>query len=547
MPLAVPLEKFTEAQENWRHAQANGTKYIVPGSGVEVDVWPNKGGSSNLLLSANDPAWRAFDILFQAINGSHYAGQNKITLEFATFQPLGGDGQILWDGHPPETVELKLNLVKEITNAADEIIQVQISQVGANEMERKRRSAFHPNRTHSFLILLKPGRSLGYCLPASALSPEYWNDELEFLIPYPDIAKFKFSMVESDWFADLHQRIIIPNAQSQRPEHEIPANAVAENYGPAAALEVETADVPTKAELKTLLAGYPWWKIERWNRRAAHKGYGVYIPLSRESKIANVVWVGWRWSVQEKVRYFATQQLPVKFHQGDVWPHTPVMLIRAISVRTDKNKWATDFPTRVNGWRLDPGPFPCLYYVDCGNYRMNHVERSGLLFPQEYIDYELLNKRYSNHLGQNVRSGREFFNKAGRAGTSAAGHLARLTNLERILKAPYTGFMVREGEDFDDAINNFFYAHVNEEKPLTWYNYAKLTATDNYVVTARDVWQALADEWIIGGTIKNPARNIDHGADDDSDDESPGLDGGDDVEDDENEEGDEDNGDDEGS
>lgn len=367
------------------------------------------------------------------------------------------------------------------------------------------------------MILLKPDRGFGYCLPASSLEAQYWTGEQYVFIPIEDVKQFRFVIDDSDWFGDLHERIVSRFAHSKRPEHNIPDGAIAENYAAAMDLEPEIVDVPTKEELESRLAGYPWWKIERWNRRAAHTGYGVYLPISREAKIANVVWMGYRWSRQDKLRYFATLQLPVRFHQDDVPPNLPILLIRAISVRTRKAHWVTDFPTRVTGWRLDPGPFNCLYYVDCGNYRMNGVERSGLLFPSEYINHKELNGKYSRHLDKTVTSGRDFVRKYGDYKKSRE-YDAYLTNLERCLLAPWAGFHVREGKDFDDAIVDFANAHVDEEKPLTWYGCGNLTAKEDYLVRARDFWQKLADEWVTDGIIKNPARGMNAPLDGDDDD-----------------------------
>lgn len=431
---------------------------------------------------------------------------------------MSGDGKILWRNHPAEKIELKKSLVSE--GEDEDGRYVQIGQVGADAKERLRGSAWQPRRSHHFLITFSANQTYGYCLPASALSTRYWTGQQMFRIPAGEIAEFRFTMAGPDWFADLHQRIIRLHAQSVRPEHDIPDSAIAANYGAAAELDTETADVPTANELGSCLAGYPWWKIERWNRRAAHTGYGVYLPLSCEARITNVVWMGYRWSVEDKVQYFATQKLPVRFHQGDVPPNCPIMLIRAISVRTCKAHWVTDFPTRVNGWRLDPGPFPCLYYVDCGSYAMRGVERSGLFFPSEYINHELLNKGYSEHLGRKVTSGREFVRKYGDYSNSNE-YIAYLTNLERCLRAPKAGFHVREGKEFDDATVSFYNAHINKEKLLTWFSYGKICAKENYLVLSRDLWQKLADEWVTDGIVKNPMRGINQPVD--GEDDEPGI------------------------
>ncbi|KAM0724309.1 hypothetical protein Q7P37_000191 [Cladosporium fusiforme] len=517
MPLIIPMRELIIAQERWRLAQRDGTNYFVPGSEVEVKLWATKPCDIDALLGENSPAKEAFMFLYDAIESSSYARENDISLEFATFQPLGGDGSILWKGHDPVRIELKKDLLKEVRGDNDTILRVLLSQVGITPEQRMKSSAFHPNRSHHFLIAYNSAKAYGYCIPASALTAELWTGDYQLSLPTKQYLQFRFDTSEDDWFQTVHQQIIIPFAESQRPHHDIPDGAVAENYVAAAALEPEEIE-SASGELKSILSGYPWWKIERWNRRAAHTGWGVYLPLSRESRIANVVWMGYRWSVEDKVRYFATQELPVKFRLGDggISPGTPIILIRAISSRTRRAHWVKDFPTRVCGWRLDPGPFPCLYYVDCGSYDMNDVERSGLLFPSEYIDHDKLNDGYSKWLktqgiSSGASSGRDFLRKYATIAThqQAVEEVAYLTSLERCLRAPWTGFHVREGKDFDDAINRFFFAHVShDEKPITWYTGGTITAKDYYNLTARELWQALADEWITNGIIKNPKNGI---------------------------------------
>jgi hypothetical protein len=246
---------------------------------------------------------------------------------------------------------------------------------------------------------------------------------------------------------------------------------------------------------------YPWWKIEHWNRCAARKGYGVYIPLGLECGFANVVWMGYRWSVQEKARFFTTQQLPVCFHQGDIDPDMPLLLIRVISARTTDNSSMI-----VSARDLEDGVLPCLYYVDTGDYRKKPAERSGTLFPCEFIDRLLLQRRLRKMRRTEVTYGVGKGANASKVRESADDSV----KLEQYLLAPCTLFQVREGDDFDDAIRGFFKAHAKDEKPVAWYGCGKeeLTAKDVYVVSARDVWQKIADEWIPAGTIKIPVREV---------------------------------------
>lgn len=290
-----------------------------------------------------------------------------------------------------------------------------------------------------------------------------------------------------------NMRIITPNAQSEQSEHAFTGRTTSEENTIMKEHEHETSDLLSEDELSR----YPWWEIERWNRQAAHTGWGVYVPLGVECKFANVVWVGHRWSIEDKEQYHATQQLPVCFHQGDVDPQTTVLLIRVLLAHEP----TTGFTATVSGWDMVEGKFPCLYYVDCGSYRMKHVERSGLLFPSEYIDQDLLKKQCAESISNGVTSRLKGAQKSDTA-VRAQVPATYVAKLERCLLAPCPGLHVREGQDFDDAIVAFYNAHVDCNKPLTWYGWDDLTATLDYTIKARDLWQAIADEWIPGGTIK---------------------------------------------
>lgn len=229
----------------------------------------------------------------------------------------------------------------------------------------------------------------------------------------------------------------------------------------------------------------------------------MYIPLGVDCKFANVVWMGYRWSEEDKLQYLVTRQLPVSFHQGDIPRRHLVLLIRVLLAHETK----VNFTTTVSGWDLENERFPCLYYVDCGTYRMKHIQRSGLLFPSEFINRDLLKEQYTELVGKRVTSGPGGARKIGDASREREAS-AYIANLQHCLLAPCSGFYVREGQDFDDAIRNFFDAHVNPQKPLTWYEDGNsgLMATLEYGVFAHELWQALADEWIPRGVIRIPKR-----------------------------------------
>jgi hypothetical protein len=170
----------------------------------------------------------AFDFLFNAISSSRYAINKTITLEFP-YHSLGGDADLLRCGFPTERLQLQWELVKEIRIDFD-LEEIEIEQLGTTEKEALRASAFHPNRSHTFLIVTNPNTTYGYCLPARKLSSDYWTGEQIIYMPGNEVEEFRFTTTEPDWFADLHRRIISPNAQSERPEHIFPENAVPEDY-----------------------------------------------------------------------------------------------------------------------------------------------------------------------------------------------------------------------------------------------------------------------------------------------------------------------------
>ena len=167
MALAVPLRYLGEAQERWRQAVENGTKYKVPRSEVEVDVWKVKDAMPSALLGTNDALRHAFDFFFNAIKSSQYATDKKIALEFP-YHSLGGNARLEWKGHPTERLQVQWDLVREI-HEYDELVMIEIEQLGATAKEALRESAFHPNRIHTFLIVLDSTTTFGFCLPASKL------------------------------------------------------------------------------------------------------------------------------------------------------------------------------------------------------------------------------------------------------------------------------------------------------------------------------------------------------------------------------------------
>ena len=145
-----------------------------------------------------------------------------------------------------------------------------------------------------------------------------------------------------------------------------------------------------------------------------------------------------------------------------------------------------DFTTTVSGWDLDKGKLPCLCYVDCNGHRMKHVERSGVLFPSENFDQGLLKQQCAESISNVVTSRFKSAQKSGAVWKVPANYVAKL---ERCLPAPCSGFHVREGKDFNDAVVAFYDARVGHHKPLTWYEWdgSDLTATLDYTIKSRDL------------------------------------------------------------
>jgi len=478
MSLAVPVRRLAEAQERWREAVENGAKYKVPGSDVEIDVWKVKNAMPSTLLGTNDGVRHAFDFLFKAISSSQYAIDRKIALELP-YHSLAGNARLEWKDHPTERLELQWDQVREI-HRDGEFEEIEIEQLGTTGKEALRRSAFHPNRLHTFLIVFNPKTTYGYCLPASKLSSDYWSGEQFIYIPASEVAEFRFTPTEPDWFADLHRRIILPNAQSERPEHVFPEDAVPEDY----AITEEDEHGIDEPLSEQELSSYPWWKIERWNLWAAHTGYGMYVPLGHDCKFASVVWMAYRWSMEDKMRYHTTQELPVSFHQGDVHPRHLVLPIRFLLVREGN----IDSHPKVSGWDLEDEGLRCLFYADCDSYHSKHIEQKGLLIRSQDLIQGSLQKPHTGSIGERVSSE----TRAAQTNDGASMEPgAPLVDLEHCLKVVPSEIYVHGTKDFNDLIVN-----------------SASNGYFDYFFSARDIWQKLADEWILSGAIEVPVKDV---------------------------------------
>lgn len=91
-----------------------------------------------------------------------------MALEFP-YHSLGGSARLEWKDNPTERLELQWDQVREIHRDGD-FKEIEIEQLGTTGREALRRSAFHPNRLHTFLIVFNRKATYGYCLPASKLS-----------------------------------------------------------------------------------------------------------------------------------------------------------------------------------------------------------------------------------------------------------------------------------------------------------------------------------------------------------------------------------------
>jgi hypothetical protein len=112
----------------------------------------------------------------------------------------------------------------------------------------------------------------------------------------------------------------------------------------------------------------------------------------------------------------------------------PLLLVRVLSAHT-----ADGFCTTVSGQDLEDEGLPCLYYVDSSGYGLKHVERSGTLFPSEYINRDLLEERRTQLLDRKITSG--IGEKANASAAEAPAHY--FVNLEHHLLAPATTLTMR--------------------------------------------------------------------------------------------------------
>ena len=511
----------------------------LPKSGVKIPRWDPTVSTTKIFETNDVAADRAFQCLYQGVQQSAVAKAEGIRVELAKYQPLGGDAEIQQEGlTTTERVELKQGVAQHLMleDEPGEVREVLRILVGARDPGKdRRRSLFNPNRGDHFACLFDANYTSGYWIPARIFLAEYWSDAPHVDLPYASVRAFRFDINPGeDWYSQVHRRIVEPNRQSQRPAFVIPTKTTVESYAAAGSEKIQDSTADKRKGAGGKLTGYPYWKIERWNRDSAHLGRGVFLPLGRQESIANVAWVDMIWSKEEKAEYFSFRKLPRALHIGSISRRTPVFLFTVLCVRSWAGVSSDEFPSWVAGQRLDRGPFPRLYYVDAESWPMRKYERSGPLFPEELIDYDDLNERYSKACGESVHSCREMMEAVGKKrGIDLA---ASETDLSKSLRLPVSELMVCEGRDFLKAVHSFADAHARDEKPLTWFNAAEVSATGNYMVMFGDLLQALADKyayelfglrWPGDDTVRDESEDSSDGDHDDDDDES-GDDAGDD-------------------
>lgn len=492
----MPLSLLGQTQANLR-AMYRGevSSFVVPGSDVKAPAWKANLQQDNLqhLKSSNAAAARAFDFLYDAIRNSPYAKQNSIRLEQAPYQPLGGDAQIHQDGREPEALEFKHGTVSEFTE------HIRLSQ-GRLE-KRSRRSPFFPLRTWNFLCLINEKQEYVYCIPASEVQEGWWSSEEFVEMPISRVARFKI-ICDHDWFAQMHQSILLPYAQSQMPSYAIPPGALSADY---AASKVGTnADEFTETRDWRHPSMYPSWKIERWIDWCAWTGYGLFLPCGSHEEVANVVFVAWRWTKAQQSEYWTNRTLPAYLHSGDLGRYTPLLLIRAVNTRDIRNlmlKYTTQpsIPSTISALDVE-GPLPCLLYVNTSSPNRPDEEQSGMLIPTEFLDHSKLRETWKVEFNEDITSPRAFLNrekaKAGSAMDNIYDRLIHSTNLQQCLTLPFTEFHVRDGGDFHNAICNFSAAHNNDRKLVDWSSLTSLYAEEDYVVSSQTLFQMFADRWI---------------------------------------------------
>lgn len=498
-------------------------QYEVPVSGVLLPHFQPNLSRDRMMLRPNTTANSTFDFLRTHIATSGFARDLELRLDFSRHQPLDGDAQLIQSNETLGRLELKDNLIRE-----DQDTLVFFQPFG-DRRNRMRHSPFHPLRCDNFVVLFGCARSYVYWIPASRISESWWSDATQVNIPRRDIADCRVPIAGNlDWLEQVYRRIIEPNAGSLRKK-DIRIHTQLEHYAVSRSIDDDNGDHDFdvkyyREEIKAARAqleskpGSPWWDIERANAECAHRGYGIWFPLGHRERIAQAVFVAYEWDETEKSVFDSIGKLPADLHTGDLSPQTPCLLIKMVKTAVAYRK-RNGYPSFVSGLKLDKGPLPCLYYIDCSRPVDRASPRSCILVPEEFIDYEYRNQKYADRLVKKERQGAEISSARdvlSLVGVQKGAQIIRDTDLRELITVPFSELMVRQYRDQQDALEAFLAAHEDTVKPLTWSPNLQVSATGDYAVTLARLQQEFGNEWT--PTWESAYFINSHGEEDDEED-----------------------------
>lgn len=499
--LAFPYDSLQDARRQLKQVyKGEAQRYEVPVSNVLLPPFEPNLSNNCEILNPHSNANDTFEFLRTEIAASMFAQTLQIRLDFSHTQPLDGDARLTRPdakvGEIVDKLELKYGLVQERRAT------VVFSQPFGDTRIRMRHSPFHPLRMDNFVVLFAKDFQYVYWIPASRIAHEWWTDAEQLEISRADIVDLRVRIAGNpDWFEQVYERIIEPNPGSMRkPEPGLRTQL--NHYAVGRYVDDDDyVDVKYYQEHKGLKStkskpDSPWWSIERGNQECAHRRYGIWFPLGHRERIVQAVFVGYEWDETDKLAFESVGRLPAALHTGDLSPYTPCLLIRMASTVT-RRKRRNGIPSYVSGVKLDKGPLPCLYYIDARRPADLDIPSSKILVPEELIDFELRNKKYTERIGkkkidEEITTARQVVN---RLGWSKALPITEDTDLRELVTVPLSELMVREYRDQQDALEQFLAAHENKEKPLSWSSNLRISATWDYAVTLANLQQAFADVW----------------------------------------------------
>lgn len=482
--------------------KGEATNYVVPLNNIVLPSFTPNLLSDRTILRPLTAGNDSFEFLRTTIRASVFAQNLSITLDYSQAQPLDGDARLMRPhaelGPLVDKLELKDNLIRETSSV------VIFSQPFGDEKTRIRHSPFHPLRCDNFVVLFGNDRNYVYWIPASEIKSAWWSDEEQVKISRVEIAKYRVCISgNADWFEQVYTTIVEPNAGSSRKKEErLRPHIQLDHYKVGRYVDDDDyVDVKYYQDSKGRKAtkskpDSPWWDVERANDQCARRGRGIWFPLGHRERIATAAFVAYDWDETDRSVYQSIGKLPADLHTGDLSPYTPCLLIKMLTAVT-RRRHRNGFPSHVSGVKLDKGPHPCLYLIDCARPADRSIPRSKILVPEEFIDFEHRADKYTARMenkgiGGRYETAREIVTKLKWA---QANPITEDTDLRELITVPFGELMVREYGDQLDAVESFLAGHENAVKDITWSSNLDLFASGTYVLTLGSLQQMFANEW----------------------------------------------------